>query len=265
MANVSYGDIVTELKGGSSGRVYQKSLYGTVQRRRVKPVNRATSFQMATRRAIATLNRQWGTLTETLRQAWIAAAILPLTGANLYCSRNFDNFRYNLPQVTDPNYTPVPDSPGDPGLNGSVATPTVHLTYTIFKGYVTFDIDWGDGTIVSYPLANLFDVQHTYAGSPAVDILGSISDKSYTWSISSNAGGNLTDFSTGAPGLIGLDLHNEKLTVTTVNSILTALDGFNTQFGTLDISGQSPAAAPTGAGITAKENLIAKGWTVLTD
>lgn len=56
-----------------------------------------------------------------------------------------------------------------------------------------------------------------------------------------------------------------KLTVGAVNAILIALDGFGLLNGTCATFGQVPAAAPTGAGATAKTNLIGNGWTVTTD
>lgn len=58
---------------------------------------------------------------------------------------------------------------------------------------------------------------------------------------------------------------NNHLTVSNVNAILIALDSNGLLNGNLNLGGQTPAAAPSGAGITAKNNLISKGWTVLTD
>lgn len=265
MANVSYGDMVVELKGRSSGKVYQKTKFGYIQRKRVKPSNPNTPLQQATRRAIPTLNRQWSTLTETQRLNWFAAAVYPATGASDFISRNFDLLKYNMQQITDPTYTPVPDTPGDPGLNGSASNPLVHLTYTILKGSVTFDIDWSDGTIESFPLASVFDVSHQYAGSPNVDIFPIISDKSFPWTFSSNQGTSLTQFQIGAPNIIGLDLSGELFATAEVNSLLISLDALGTFFGSVDLSGQTPAAPPSGAGITALNNLIAKGWITSVD
>lgn len=57
---------------------------------------------------------------------------------------------------------------------------------------------------------------------------------------------------------------DNKLNVNTVNAILTQIDGSGVEDGVLDLSGGT-SAAPTGAGITAKTSLIAKGWTVNTN
>jgi len=54
------------------------------------------------------------------------------------------------------------------------------------------------------------------------------------------------------------------LNVASVNAILIAADANGALSGTMDLSGGT-SAAPTGAGITAKNNLIAKGWTVATN
>jgi hypothetical protein len=58
---------------------------------------------------------------------------------------------------------------------------------------------------------------------------------------------------------------SNNLSVSTVNSILTALDSSGVTNGLLQLDNQTPAAAPTGGGITAKNNLTANGWTVSTD
>jgi hypothetical protein len=60
------------------------------------------------------------------------------------------------------------------------------------------------------------------------------------------------------------------LSVADVNQILIDVDAAGTTPPTpgayfLGLDGQVPAAAPTGAGATAKANLISRGWTVFTD
>lgn len=68
---------------------------------------------------------------------------------------------------------------------------------------------------------------------------------------------------------ITLNLANNLLPVNNINSILIGLDNASagrTSFsGTITLSGQTPSAPPSGAGITAKNNLIANGMTVITD
>jgi len=57
---------------------------------------------------------------------------------------------------------------------------------------------------------------------------------------------------------------NCALDVTSVNNILISIESNGTSNGTLDIDGGT-SAAPTGAGATAKADLIARGWTVNTN
>ncbi len=65
--------------------------------------------------------------------------------------------------------------------------------------------------------------------------------------------------------LINVRCQDNNLAISSVNDILTVLDSHGLSNGTLIISNQSPSAPPSGAGLTAKANLIAKGWTVVTD
>ena len=61
-----------------------------------------------------------------------------------------------------------------------------------------------------------------------------------------------------------LDASNNNFDAPTVNAMLLWLDNNNITGGTCNITGGTNAA-PTGAGITAKNNLIAKGWAVSTN
>ena len=55
------------------------------------------------------------------------------------------------------------------------------------------------------------------------------------------------------------------LTEDQINNLLIQLDTNGLSGGSCNTSSQSPAMPPSGAGITAKNNLIAKGWSVITD
>lgn len=79
-------------------------------------------------------------------------------------------------------------------------------------------------------------------------------------------GNNLTSINTPFPtGITSLLLHSNNLSVAYVNAVLIALDTAGQLNGTVNVSSQTPSAPPSGAGITAKNNLIGKGWTVFTD
>ncbi|NCP97788.1 hypothetical protein GW820_02765, partial [archaeon] len=58
---------------------------------------------------------------------------------------------------------------------------------------------------------------------------------------------------------------NNQLTEVAINGILTAFDRDVTVSGGKIIINGAGNAAPTGAGLTAKTNMIAKGWTVSTN
>lgn len=64
--------------------------------------------------------------------------------------------------------------------------------------------------------------------------------------------------------LTNLNLFDTALTEAAVNDILQWLDGSGVTGGSVELDGGT-SAAPTGAGITAKDNLIAKSWSVTTN
>jgi hypothetical protein len=69
----------------------------------------------------------------------------------------------------------------------------------------------------------------------------------------------------GNPLITSLTVIDCSLPVAVVNSLLVSLDGFGLSGGHITLSGQTPAAPPSGAGLTAVTNLLGKGWTVTTD
>lgn len=66
------------------------------------------------------------------------------------------------------------------------------------------------------------------------------------------------------PNITVLDIRNNALSASLVNYILTTLDSNGKVGGTVYLQGGTNAA-PSGAGITAKANLITKGWIVTTN
>lgn len=74
---------------------------------------------------------------------------------------------------------------------------------------------------------------------------------------------------TGTAFAINLILSANELPVAVVNQILVDLDTITTGYtgysGTINLSGQTPAAPPSGAGATAKTSLTSKGFTLITD
>lgn len=77
----------------------------------------------------------------------------------------------------------------------------------------------------------------------------------------------ITSFSSlsGKPGLIEVQLQNNKLSTTAISNGLIDLDSNASSNGNAQFEGQTPAAPPNAGGTTAKANLIGRGWTVTTD
>ena len=72
---------------------------------------------------------------------------------------------------------------------------------------------------------------------------------------------NLTSVTLPGSNLDNVDLNDTALIQAAVNDILQWLDDSGVTNGYVNLSGGT-SAAPTGAGITAKDNLIANGWAV---
>lgn len=83
-------------------------------------------------------------------------------------------------------------------------------------------------------------------------------------------GNNLTDFNPAIPlptAVSNLNISSNELTVSAVNFVLAYFNTVDVKGSgfTLQLNNQTPAAAPTGAGITDKSDLISRGATVNTD
>lgn len=68
----------------------------------------------------------------------------------------------------------------------------------------------------------------------------------------------------GSSSILTILLDNNAIPTADINTLLTTIDGFATNNGTIDVSGGTNGA-PSGAGATAKTNLIGRGWTVTTN
>lgn len=124
-------------------------------------------------------------------------------------------------------------------------------------------IEWGDGNSDIYVGGFLSSQTHNYSSSGTYDII--IKSESSLTSLSCFSS-NLTalDISNNA-ALTSLRCFSNNLTALDVNTHLELLDGFGLPNGLYNSGGQSVSAPPSGNGIIAKDNLISKGWTVITD
>lgn len=170
---------------------------------------------------------------------------------------------------------------------------TVDYISVTAQGGEQVNNDWGDGyeNVVTMQSGIYTSVTHNYSipnnytmnitdlqgGQPggvlAVGELRIIGGKIISCDIPANAGIRnltLTDnqiVTINIPATVGLfiiKLGNNKLNVASVNGVLQYADNKGLTGGTIDLSGGTNAA-PTGAGLTAKNNLIAKSWTVITN
>jgi hypothetical protein len=166
---------------------------------------------------------------------------------------------------------------------------------TSFKGVIS----WGDGTFTTfnnptlssvnvihrYSNLGIFPIEITFEKPDAVTSYTLVfrgSDRSDTLLSLTNISSipylkhlvleklNLKDLDiTGNSRIETLWLQDNRLSNFTINSLLTHMDsyiGFNqSPSPLLQLNRQTPASAPTNAGLIAKQNLINKGCNVLTD
>lgn len=85
------------------------------------------------------------------------------------------------------------------------------------------------------------------------------------FTISNNGLTTLVNASGISPNMINFTAQTNHIPASQINAVLIALDTAGLSNGTLLLNNQTPTAPPSGAGITAKNNLIAKSWAVLTD
>jgi len=100
--------------------VSQNGRYGQISRALVIPTNPQTPAQLLVRSNLASVSSRWDTLTETQRQAWIAAAALqqtrprlgqsgPMTGLQLFVKLNATLAEFGQEQIDAP--VPPPEFP----------------------------------------------------------------------------------------------------------------------------------------------------------
>lgn len=134
---------------------------------------------------------------------------------------------------------------------------TYSHTLSIVTGQQDYDIEVSISTVGGVTVLNL---------SASANIVELSSISALTALTTFNVAGNeIRSISPVASLVTNMNCSINRLTTSQVNDILILLDGYGLLTGTFDSSGQTPAAPPTGAGITAKNNLIGKGWTVTTD
>jgi len=136
-------------------------------------------------------------------------------------------------------------------LSGCIALETLRLD----------DSDFSAGIPNLAGLVNLtfLDMdQSNITGSVDLSMLSALE----TLDLSANT--DITSVKLPESNLRSVNLSNTALTEAAVNDILQWLDGNGVIDGNVDLEGGT-SAAPTGAGITAKNNLLSKSWDVYTN
>lgn len=113
MAKILTTAIVADIRNKLNGSVFSKNRYGGYVRTKVTPVNPQTIFQQLSRSLLSTNSQAWRGLTESQREAWIAAAAnFPFTdiygntkilsGSALYVKFNTNLLRASGTPISDP-------------------------------------------------------------------------------------------------------------------------------------------------------------------
>lgn len=177
-------------------------------------------------------------------------------------------------------------------VNAEPLNSTMDATVEV-SGTTLWTITWPDGSNIGYTTSDEFGVANYAVPLQDVDdlVTFAVEDQDLINTITifspvaagfeiSDALTNLTQLvmsdcaveiftlnngSESIPALAELRLDGNKLSTDSVNDILVLVAGNGVADGFIDLSGQTPTAPPTGAGITAKASLEANGWTVVTD
>jgi hypothetical protein len=166
----------------------------------------------------------------------------------------------DLSGLTNLTYVDISDNEM-PGTGDNSLT-SVNLTGCTALEYLYLDdSDFSAGMPDLTGLTNLIEFDMDQCG-----IVGDI-DLSMLSSLEEfdlNGNDNLTSVILPESSLNDIDLDSTALTETAVNSILQSLDSSGVTNGFVDLAGGT-SAAPTGAGATAYDNLVGKGWDAYTN
>lgn len=88
MARILYSALIESIVGKLAGSVFQDSYGGYQVRTRVSPRNPQTYYQQLRRGEFGYITQMWRSLTAIEQATWIAAAVTPSGGLNLYIETN---------------------------------------------------------------------------------------------------------------------------------------------------------------------------------
>lgn len=204
-----------------------------------------------------------GTVNASLSHTYTSTAnftvkIYSSTATNITLANGIDAITYNITA-----FTAIPATVTHLDLHHNLITTPVVLTSNTSLIY----LDYSENSLTSFPtLTNNLLLQELYLNNNS--IAGSYNFTLNTaltiLNLSTNSITSTTGFSS-TTGLYNLQIDHNSIPVTDINNALIALDTNGITNGNFISTIQAPLAAPTGLGITAKNNLVGKGWTVLTD
>ncbi len=204
-----------------------------------------------------------GTVNTSLSHTYTSTAnftvkIYGSTATNITLADGVDAITYNVTA-----FTAIPATVTHLDLHHNLITTAVSLTANTSLIY----LDYSENSLTAFPtLTNNLLLQELYLSSN--NIAGSYNFTLNTAlniiEIYSNAITGVSGFSS-TTGLYNLQIGDNNISVSDINNALIALDNNGITNGNFISNNQSPLAAPTGLGVTAKNNLIIKGWTIVTD
>jgi hypothetical protein len=135
VALITFGPVVSSVRGSSGGTVFSRNGLGAYIRNRTTPINPRTSRQEAHRAILATLNYDWAnTLTQAERNSWEGYAagtpILNRLGDQQHLKGLQMYIRTNLCYVSAGG-TQIVDAPP---VAGVISIPTVTITGAVATG-----------------------------------------------------------------------------------------------------------------------------------
>lgn len=133
MARVTYGSIVTELKGSLGGTTFQKNKFGHTAKNKGIPKKQASAIQYVRRNAMLYIVQSWNNLTDNQRNLWNTYAItypqpinsnvtVMLSGYALFIKYNAILLSVSIPLCTTPEIVPVTFPLLNPSLKYEVST-----------------------------------------------------------------------------------------------------------------------------------------------
>ena len=145
--------------------------------------------------------------------------------------------------------------------NTSLGIPTGLTTLTDLIEFNAYDCNF----TTALNLTTLTKLETLYCGNTALPSINlSTCTKLKTLSVRNSPSVTALNLPATLNDLKRVEIDNNGLTATEINNLLIKLDTNGLSGGYFKSSGGTNAA-PTGAGITAKNNLIAKGWSVTTN